>query len=60
MRSGLSQFRTSRSINPDFMATPAEFARYHTKRHRHAIDFGRESFGDEGELHGKVWAGVIG
>jgi hypothetical protein len=32
--------------------TPAaELAGDHPERHRHAVHFGREGFGDEGEFH---------
>lgn len=48
------------AIDGDLMATPAEFAGDHAKRHRDAVDFRREGFGDEGEFHKMRGGGVVG
>ena len=50
----------ARAIDGDLMAAPAELAGDHAKRHRDAVDFRREGFGDEGEFHKIRGGGVVG
>ena len=38
-------------VNGDGVTPAAELAGDHPERHRHAVHFGREGFGDEGEFH---------
>ena len=52
--------RPARAIDGDRVAATTEFAGDDAKRHRHAIDFRRERFGDEGEFHGEARRGLGG
>jgi hypothetical protein len=38
-------------VNGNIVTPAAELAGDHPERHRHAVHFGREGFGDEGEFH---------
>lgn len=59
---GWQQAGPAGAIDGDRVAATTEFAGDDAERHRHAIDFRRERFGDEGEFHegGAGWVGLGG
>ena len=51
MRGGSGQIGAARAIHGYAVTAPPELAGNDTERHRHAVNFGREGFGDESEFH---------
>ena len=52
------QIGPPRPVDRHRVTPAAEFAGDDAKGHRHAVDLGREGFGDDGELHMSGWAGT--